>query len=122
MKMSICLLIILLGVVAAEKPASSYGVPKPVATYKPKPVATYKPQAHRPVVYQIAPHHGGKFSKTGGKLAKTGAKLAKTGGKLAITGGKLAGAAAKTAPIIGAKSLLLGAKAGVAKAVLLGWG
>ena len=55
MKMSICLLIILFGVAAAEKPAPRYGVPKPVATYK--------PQAHHPVVYQIAPHNGGKFAK-----------------------------------------------------------
>ena len=72
-----------------------------VATYKARPVETYRPQAYHPVVYQIAPHHGGKFAKTGGKFAKIAAKMA---------------------PMKKVKSFTLGAKAGVAKAVLLGWG
>ena len=108
MKMSICLLVILFGVAAAAKPAPRYGEPKPVTTYKARPVETYRPQAHHPVVYQIAPHHGGKLAKTGGKLAKTG--------------GKLATIAAKMAPSKKVIPFALGAKAGVAKAVLLGWG
>ena len=75
MKMSICLLVILFGVAAAAKPAPRYGLSKPVATYKARPVETYRPQAYHPVVYQIAPHHGGKFAKTGGKFAKIAAKI-----------------------------------------------
>ena len=42
MKMSICFLIVLFGVAAADKPGSRYG--------EPEPVEKYKPQAYHPVV------------------------------------------------------------------------
>ena len=89
MKMSICFLIILFGVALADKPASRYGEPQPIVTYKPKayrpvdfkkaPViesTTYKPKAYRPVVFKkvpviesTTPGNGGKFENLKAKIA-----------------------------------------------------
>ena len=51
MKMSICFLIILFGVAAADKPTSRPVVTSKPQTYRPepKPVVTSKPQTYRPV-------------------------------------------------------------------------
>ena len=43
MKMAVCVLIILFGLVAADKPVSGYGVPKPSGYGVPKPSETYTP-------------------------------------------------------------------------------
>ena len=74
MKMAICFLIILFGVVAADKPASRYG--------EPKPVETYKPQAYRPVVYQKVPVIESTTPGSEGKFANLKAKIASKKGAI----------------------------------------
>ena len=68
MKMSICFLIILLGVASADKPTSRYGDPTPVVTYQPK---AYRPVVFKkiPVIESTTPGNGGKFENLKAKIA-----------------------------------------------------